>query len=53
MNFELAIEKAMVKFKLSKKEAVGELTVFMCGHGTIEDFRDFVNYLIMHQEEWL
>ena len=46
MEFEKAVQKAMKEMKLSRKESIAELTVYMCGHGTIEDFRDFINYLI-------
>ncbi|MFX1499986.1 MAG: hypothetical protein ACFFDH_03375 [Promethearchaeota archaeon] len=50
-NFEEAIQKAMKEFKISRKRATLELTVFMCGNGDIEDFRAFINYLIINQNK--
>lgn len=50
MDFEKAITKATTELNISRKLAICELTVFMCGFGTIEDFKDFVNYLIKNQE---
>ena len=45
-HFEEAVQKAMKELGISRKSAIAELTVFMCGHGTIEDFRNYINYLI-------
>ena len=51
MNFKKAIQKAMETLNISQKRAICELTVFMCGFGTVDDFKDFVNYLIKNQEK--
>lgn len=51
MDFEKAVQKAMKELNISRKRAMYELTVFMCGFGTIDDFKDFVNYLIKNQNE--
>lgn len=45
-NFEEVVQKAMKEMDISRKQAIAELAAYMCGHGTIEDFRDFINYLI-------
>jgi len=49
-QFEEAIQKAMKELHISYKKAMGELVVYMCGHGTVEDFKDFINYYIQNQE---
>lgn len=49
-KFEEAIQKAMKELHISYKKAMGELVVYMCGHGTVEDFKDFINYYIQNQE---
>lgn len=51
MEFEKAIQEAMAKLNISKKKAICELTVFICGFGTVDDFKDFMNYLIKNQKE--
>ena len=50
MDFEKAVQKATKELKISRKRAICELTVFMCGFGSTDDFKDFVNYLIKNQE---
>ena len=39
-------KSAMKELDIPRKQAIAELTVYMCGHGTVEDFKDFINYLI-------
>jgi hypothetical protein len=53
MDFEKAINKAMEVLGISKKKAASELMIFMCGYGTVEDFKDYINWFITHQEEFL
>lgn len=50
MEFEKAVQEAMEKLQISRKKAIEGLMVFMCGHGTTEDFKDFINYYIKNQE---
>ncbi len=50
MEFEKAVQKAMTELNISRKRAICELTIFMCGFGTVDDFKDFVNYLIKNQK---
>lgn len=40
------MQKATKELGISKKQAIAELTAYMCGHGSIEDFAEFINYLI-------
>lgn len=52
MNEELiekAIKTAMDKLNISEKLAICEFMVYMCGHGTVDEFKDVINYLIKKQ----
>lgn len=48
-DFNRAIDLAMKDLDISKQEAIAHLTMYMCGHGTTEDFKDYINYLIKTQ----
>jgi len=48
-DFERAITVAMDKFKISRLSAMCELFLFMCSHGSVEDFKEYLNYFIENQ----
>ncbi len=48
---EKAIQTVMTKLNISEKLAICEFLLYMCGHGTVDDFKDVVNYLIKNQGE--
>lgn len=52
-NFEEAIQRAVDELGVSEKKAASELMIFMCSHGTVDQFKDFINYFIKNQERWL
>ena len=47
---EKAIKRAMEEFEISKTTAIAGLLLYMCGHGTVDDFKDVINYSIKNQE---
>lgn len=53
LNFELAVKTAMEELDISEFDAVIELVWYMCSHGTIDDFKDLVNYIIRNQDRWI
>ena len=46
IQFKTAIKKAMEQLNISEKKATCELLLFMCGYGSIDDFKEFMNYFI-------
>lgn len=50
MDFEKLISIAMKEMNISFKKAIAGLMVFMCGYGSTEDFKDFINYYIKNQK---
>ena len=51
MLIETAIRTAMEELNISEKRATLEFLLYMCGHGTVDDFKDIVNYYIKNQEK--
>lgn len=51
-KFEECIQKAVKEFEVSERKAVAQLMIYMCGHGTVDEFKDFVNYFIKNQHRW-
>lgn len=49
IDYDQLVQKAMKELNISEKKAIAGLMIFMCGHGTIEDFKDFINYFIKKQ----
>ena len=47
------IKIAMEKLDISEKKATAGLLSFMCGFGSIEDFKDVTNYYIKNQYKWI
>ena len=47
---EKAIRTAMEELNISKKIAIYEFLIYMCGHGTVDDFKDVINYYIKNQD---
>jgi len=47
---EKAIRTAMEKLNISKKLAICGLLMYMCGHGTVDDFKDVINYCIKEEK---
>ena len=51
-KFEECIQKAVKEANISERQAVGALVEFMLNHGNIDEFKDFINYLIKNQDRW-
>ena len=51
-KFEECIQKAVKEANISEEKAVGALVEFMLSNGNIDDFKNFVNYLIKNQDRW-
>ena len=47
------IKIATEKLDISEKKATAGLLLFMCGFGSIEDFKDVINYYIKNQHKWI
>ncbi len=43
---EKAIKTAMKELNISEKLAICGFLMYMCGHGTVDDFKDVINYSI-------
>ncbi len=50
-DFERAITEAMKIFKLSRKKALAHLMLHMTMNGSVEDFKNYINYYIEKQKE--
>ena len=50
---EKVITEAMEDPRISKKTATAGLLLYMCGHGTVDDFKDVINYTIKNQKKEL
>jgi len=51
-KFEECIQKAVKQEGISEEKAVGALVEFMLSNGNIDEFKDFINYLIKNQDRW-
>ena len=45
-DFERTIETAMKEFKLSRKKVMSHLMLHMTMNGSVEDFKNYINYYI-------
>ena len=50
-DFERTITTAMKVFKLSQKKALAHLMLHMTMNGSVEDFKNYINYYIEKQKE--
>ncbi len=50
-DFERAITTAMEVFKISKRKAMNHLMLYMTMNGSVEDFKNYINYNIEYQKE--
>jgi hypothetical protein len=51
-KFEECIQKAVKEFEITEEDAVGALVIYMCQSGTIDEFKDFINYYMKNQDRW-
>ena len=50
-DFERTITEAMKIFKLSRKKVMSHLMLHMTMNGSVEDFKNYINYYIEKQKE--
>ena len=49
-DFERAITTAMKELNITRFRAMNELMFYMTQHGSVEDFKNYINYFVAHQD---